>query len=422
MPSAATFALAFIGGTLTILSPCVLPVIPLLFGGAGRSFRRSTLPMLLGLAVTFTVVVSTATVTAAWLTAADVAGRWVALILLGAVGISLCSDHVATWMARPAVMLGARLHRLAGRPRGAKSAAVGAAAGLLWAPCAGPILGLVIATAAAGGVGVHTTVLFFTFALGAAAALGAVLFLGGRMLDIVRTVGPADRWIRRAAGVAVVTGVVAMALGADRTLLAQGAFAQTTGLEKALVGRLARGAPAAPAPGSPGALGARVGRVSASSVIPDALAPRDEGLMHAFPGATKWLNSAALTPASLRGKVVLVEFWTFECINCLHALPHVKALYDKYRDRGFVIVGVHTPELAAERVVSNVQQQVHDLGITFPVVIDNGYSIWNAWHNEYWPALYFIDVHGRIRYHRFGEGAYDEEDRVVQQLLYEAGQ
>ena len=143
--------------------------------------------------------------------------------------------------------------------------------------------------------------------------------------------------------------------------------------------------------------------------------------MHGFTGATKWLNGGPLTPDVLKGKVVLVEFWTFECINCLNALPYVKALYAKYKDRGFTIVGVHTPELPAERVVSNVQQQVRDLGITFPVVIDNDYKIWNAWGNEYWPALYVVDAHGRVRYHHFGEGAYDEEDRVVQKLLYEAG-
>ena len=139
-----------------------------------------------------------------------------------------------------------------------------------------------------------------------------------------------------------------------------------------------------------------------------------------FDGATKWINSAPLTPESLRGKVVLVDFWTFGCYNCLNALPHVKALEAKYRDQGLVVIGVHTPEFPREKDEQNVRDEVKRLGVVYPVVMDNDYRIWKAFGNEYWPAAYFIDASGKIRYHHFGEGEYEQQDKVVQQLLAEA--
>ena len=148
--------------------------------------------------------------------------------------------------------------------------------------------------------------------------------------------------------------------------------------------------------------------------------PELEGTLPGFPGATEWINSQPLTPAALRGKVVLVDFWTFACYNCLNALPHVKALAAKYRDQGLVVIGVHTPELARERVLDNVRREVKRLGIEYPVVVDNDYTIWNAFHNQYWPAAYYADATGKLRFYHFGEGKYDEQDRVVAKLLAEA--
>ncbi len=137
-------------------------------------------------------------------------------------------------------------------------------------------------------------------------------------------------------------------------------------------------------------------------------------------GATQWLNSRPLSVESLRGKVVLVDFWTYGCFNCMNALPHVKELAGKYRDQGLVVVGVHTPEFAYEKIQGNVESAVRKLEITFPVAIDNDYAIWNAYHNQYWPAQYLVDAQGKIRYQHFGEGAYQEMDRTVQTLLNEA--
>jgi thiol-disulfide isomerase/thioredoxin len=150
------------------------------------------------------------------------------------------------------------------------------------------------------------------------------------------------------------------------------------------------------------------------------LPPLDvEGSFPGFAGGGTWINSTALTPESLRGKVVMVDFWTFLCYNCLNALPHIEALERKYRDRGLVVVGVHTPEFPTEYDEANVRDEVKRLGVVYPVVMDNTYAIWKAFRNQYWPAAFFIDKTGKVRYHHFGEGAYEQQDRVVAQLLSE---
>jgi thiol-disulfide isomerase/thioredoxin len=147
----------------------------------------------------------------------------------------------------------------------------------------------------------------------------------------------------------------------------------------------------------------------------------DEGELPGLGRATGWLNSPPLTPASLRGKVVLIDFWTYTCINWLRTLPHVSAWAEKYKDQGLVVIGVHTPEFEFEKNVDNVRRAVQERQIDFPVAIDSNYALWRAFRNEYWPALYFVDAQGRIRHHQFGEGDYQQSERVIQQLLAEAG-
>ena len=146
-----------------------------------------------------------------------------------------------------------------------------------------------------------------------------------------------------------------------------------------------------------------------------------EGQLPSLSGAVAWLNSPPLTVEGLRGKVVLVDFWTYSCINCLRAIPYVRAWAEKYRDQGLVVIGVHSPEFAFEKNIDNVRQAVKDLKVDYPVAIDNDYAIWRAFDNEYWPAHYFIDAQGRIRHHHFGEGEYNESEKIIQQLLAEAG-
>jgi len=267
-----------------------------------------------------------------------------------------------------------------------RNLAIGAAIGLLWAPCAGPILGLVISTAALHGTSVATTALLFTFALGASTSLAIGMLAGRRVLARIYAYLPVERWVRRVAGVATLGTLFLIASGRDAQLFAGTGPVDTGRIEQQLLTHL----------------------------------HNDEGVFPGLAGATGWINTAPLTAESLKGKVILVNFWTFACYNCLNALPHIKAIEAKYRDRGLVVLGIHTPELAHERVESNVRDAVRRLGVVYPVVLDEQYAIWNAFHNEYWPSVYIIDAQGHIRYHHFGEGDYDGEDQAVDALLREA--
>jgi cytochrome c biogenesis protein CcdA/thiol-disulfide isomerase/thioredoxin len=405
--------LAYLGGILTIASPCILPVIPFVFARSGRPAIKETVPLLLGLALAFTAAALIATTTTRWLLAANEAARVGALILLAIVGAALISPIFAAWLTNP-------VSRVAGRMLGRVSAgpatvmrnvAIGAAVGILWAPCAGPILGLLFAAASASG-GSRAAGLFLTFALGATTMLGLLLAFGTRALALIRRLGAADHIVRRVLGVATLVTVVALAFGWDQALFAQGGIVNTAHAENLLIRRLAPDKEAQPVITESAEEFLR----TSNAILLD---PAD-GALPAFNGATEWINSPPLTPESLRGKVVLVDFWTFACYNCLNALPHVKALEAKYRDKGLVVIGVHTPELARERVLENVRREVKRLGITYPVVVDNDYAIWNAFHNEYWPAAYYADATGKLRFAHFGEGSYEEQDKAVAKLLEEA--
>lgn len=409
--------LAFLGGVLTILSPCILPIIPLVFARSERNFTREIAPMLAGLALAFTAAALIATATAHWLIVANVVGRDIALVLFAIVGTTLVSTRAAEWIARPATRAGAALlgSRSGTAPTTApQNVVVGMAIGLLWAPCAGPILGVLIAAAATTDAP-HAASLFLTFALGAAMSLAAVLSLGARLIARIKRAGATETAVRRVFGVATIVTVLLIFFGYDQLLFGKGGLVKTASAEEHLVSALA------PERAQPHPPGMSLDEFAAEE---DALAAavhldKADGDLPGFDGGTEWINSSALSPQSLKGKVVLVDFWTFMCYNCLNALPHVKALYAKYKDRGFVVVGVHTPELAPERVPQSVRDAVKRLGITFPVVIDNDNRIWNAFHNQYWPAAYFADATGKLRFYNFGEGRYDEQDKVVAKLLAE---
>jgi cytochrome c biogenesis protein CcdA/thiol-disulfide isomerase/thioredoxin len=409
--------LAFLGGVLTILSPCILPIIPLVFARSGRSFARETAPMLGGLAIAFTAAALIATATAHWLVVANVVGRDIALALFAIVGVTLVSTRAAEWIARPATRLGAAL--LGARTQAAsatplRNVIIGLAVGLLWAPCAGPILGILIA-AAATTAAPRAAVLFLTFALGAAMSLALVLSLGARLLARIKRAGATEIAIRRVFGVATIVTVLAIFLGYDQLLFGSGGLVKTASAEEHLVSSLT---PERVQPHPPGMSLDEFAAEEDALAAPISLDKLD-GDLPGFDGATEWINSGALSPQALRGKVVLVDFWAFMCYNCLNAMPHVRELYAKYKDRGFVVIGVHTPELGPERVPQSVRDAVKRLGIMFPVVIDNDNKIWNAYHNQYWPAAYFADATGKLRFYNFGEGRYDEQDRVVAKLLAE---
>ncbi|WP_184467372.1 cytochrome c biogenesis protein DipZ [Rhizobium esperanzae] len=412
--------IAYLGGALTILSPCILPILPFVFARAGQPFVRSTLPMLVGMAATFALVATLAAVGGSWAIRANEYGRLAAIVLLALFGASLLSPRFASTLARPIVDLGNNLMNANSGGRSAptiKSATIlGIATGLLWAPCAGPILGLVLTGAALQGANLQTTFLLIAYAAGAATSLAVALLVGGSIFAAMkRSLGFGDR-IRQALGAAVLAGVAVIALGLDTSLLARLSYASTASLEQAVLDRLH----AKPAAGA-------TSEVAGSDVmIADAKKPFRadlpvEGFAPSLDGAVEWLNSKPLTTEQLRGKVVLVDFWTYSCINCIRTIPYVRAWAEKYADQGLVVIGVHAPEFAFEKKIDNVRKAVGDFKLAYPVAIDNDYKIWRAFENSYWPAAYLIDAKGQIRYHHFGEGNYGRTEKAIQDLLREAG-
>jgi cytochrome c biogenesis protein CcdA/thiol-disulfide isomerase/thioredoxin len=437
------FVLAFLGGALTIASPCILPVLPFVFAGASQSFRRRGLPMLLGMAATFALVATLAAFGGGWAAHANSYGRSLALALLAVFGLALVWPGLAERLSAPLVALGGRLSQQADEAdgKGGVGAALllGVATGLLWAPCAGPILGIILTGAALQGATIGTTLLLLAYGLGAATSLAAALLIGGRVFAAMKRSLGLGEWARRGFGLAVLAAVAAIALGADTGVLARLSLASTTGWEEALLTRFG-GAPPNVAVGDSASVvmtpaqGAMMmgGGPNMMMMTPaasgDAPKPAQisaglpvEGRAPSLAGAVEWLNSPPLTFEGLKGKIVLVDFWTYSCINCLRALPYVRAWAEKYRDQGLVVIGVHAPEFAFEKDPANVKRAVADLGLTYPVAIDNDFAIWRAFNNRYWPAHYFIDGQGRIRHRHFGEGDYAGSEKIIQQLLAEAG-
>lgn len=400
--------LAYLGGILTIASPCILPVLPFVFARADRPFLRSGLPLLVGMALTFALFATLAAVGGGWVVAVNQYGRWLALFLMALFGVTLLFPALSERVMRPLVSAGNRLSdRVAADKQNSvgSSLLLGVATGLLWAPCAGPILGLVLTGAALQGANVGSTLLLLAYAAGAATSLALALLIGGKVFSAMKRSLGAGEWIRRGLGVAMLLGVAAIAFGLDTGVLARISTASGGGIEQRLVQAF-----------NPAS------RPAALQTTADAApALADLGEMPSLSGAVQWLNSPPLQAEALRGKVVLVDFWTYSCINCLRSLPYVKAWAEKYRDQGLVVIGVHAPEFAFERDVANVAKEAKKLGIDYPIAIDNNYRIWQAFNNQYWPAHYFIDANGRIRYQHFGEGDYAQSERVIQTLLRLAG-
>jgi cytochrome c biogenesis protein CcdA/thiol-disulfide isomerase/thioredoxin len=403
--------LAYLGGVLTIVSPCILPVLPFVFARAGRSFTRSAVPMLAGMALTFAAVATLAAVGGGWAVRANEIGRWAALALLALFGLALLLPALSNRMSRPLVALGSRLSGQAAKPGGKESIGsslvLGIATGLLWAPCAGPILGIIFTAAAIQGASLSTSLLLLAYALGAATSLALALLVGGKVFARMKgSLGASER-VRQALGALVIVGVVAIATGLDTRVLAKLSSAQTASLESGLARKLGLGGDSeskAPMVGVGGRLDLPV-----------------EGQLPSLDALGPWMNSGPLTTKQLKGKVVLIDFWTYSCINCLRSIPYVRAWHETYRDDGLVVIGVHAPEFAFERNPANVLEAVEDLQIRYPVALDNDYSVWRALKNNYWPAHYFFDAQGRQRYHHFGEGRYQESEMVIRQLLAEAG-
>jgi cytochrome c biogenesis protein CcdA/thiol-disulfide isomerase/thioredoxin len=398
--------LAFLGGMLTIVSPCILPVLPFVFARADRSFTRGALPLLAGMALTFAAVATLAAVGGAWAVRANEVGRWAALLLLALFGLALVFPALSDRASRPLVALGSRLSERGDQESIWSSLVLGFATGLLWAPCAGPILGIIFTAAAVQGASLGTTLLLLAYALGAATSLALALLVGGKFYQRMKGSLHATEWVRRGLGVLVIAGVLAIALGLDTRVLAKLSSTQTNALESGIARKLGLG-------------GAQ--QTEAKVGAGGRLELPIEGRLPSLDQLGPWINSAGFKPEQLKGKVVLIDFWTYSCINCIRSIPYVRAWHDAYADDGLVVIGIHAPEFAFERNPDNVRKAVADLSIRYPVALDNKLAVWTALKNNYWPAHYFFDAQGRQRYHHYGEGNYARSEMVIRQLLAEAG-
>ena len=393
-----TLFIAWLGGMLSLLSPCTLPVIPLLFAGAqGR--RRNLLALFSGMTLMFVLIAMLALAGGAWAVHASAVGRVLALVLMSTMALSLLSERVAQWVMRPAVWLGNRLDERSRQYGGwLASLLAGTAVGLLWAPCAGPVLGAILATAMLHGISAQAGGLLLAYGGGAASVLALLWYSGGALLATLRARMGLTLRLRQTAGIMALVAVVLIVSGAASRI--QGENGTGTRLEHRLLAWRQ-----APAP---------------QTVFTPLTAEQDRHGIPPLTGAVQWLNSAPLTPAQLKGKVVLVDFWTFDCINCQHTLPHVREWAEKYRTRGLVVIGVHTPEYPWEKDLAAVKRALAKWQIHYPVALDNQYQIWNAFGNQYWPAHYYFDTRGLLRHVQFGEGNYAQQEQVIASLLAKA--
>ncbi len=429
---------AFVAGAGTAITPCVLPVLPALLSASAAGGRRRPLGIVLGLAVTFTIAIVALAQLVKGVGLAAGAARTLAIIVLLGFGAVLLIPELAERVQVPL----SRLARFGPKTRGdgfLTGLAVGGALGFVCAPCAGPILAAVTSVSASSGATTEVVAVALAYAAGLSAVM-LLYALGGRaVLDRVRRHARGHIVERTLGAVLLITGVVMLtnldvrfeeALAKDTSLPAF-LVDPTRSLENsnAVQNRLAQLRPASrfaqrqqeaslnPMPKNQPQVGVAIPGVKTPSLPKLGQAPD-------FTDNQRWFNTPGnqpLTLQGLKGHVVLVDFWTYTCINCIRTLPFLKGLYAHYHRYGLDVVGVETPEFTFEQEASNVQQAINSEGLRYPVVQDNRYGTWNAYQNQYWPAEYLIDSSGQVRHTQFGEGDYKQDEAAVRELLYEAG-
>jgi cytochrome c biogenesis protein CcdA/thiol-disulfide isomerase/thioredoxin len=394
------YAIAFLAGVVTAISPCVYPVLPIIFAGGATGGRRRPYAIIAGLVVTFVLSL----LFVGWVL--DQLGlpqdflRKLSIAFLLLFAATLVIPRLARAVERPFL-------RLTRRPAGDLGGGflLGASLGLLFVPCGGPVLGFITTQTAslAGGKRVGLAV---AYALGAALPMLLLALGGQRAAGRMRSMNLQRPAVRAALGGVLALSALLIAFNVDKTLQTKvGDY--TPFLQKAERSCYTR---------------KQLGQRCLTAQPASSSALKDFGPAPPFTDISTWINSKPLTIASLRGRVVLVDFWTYSCINCLRTLPHLKAWDAAYRKAGLTIVGVHTPEFAFEHVPSNVRKATRELGVDYPVAIDDGYKTWDAYQNGAWPTEYLIDRRGHIREIKEGEGTYDETERTIRRLLGEPAQ
>lgn len=417
---------SFLTGCVTLFAPCIWPLLPIILSASSGSGRRRPLGIVLGIATSFSILTLTLASLIRVFPLDPDSLRFLAFGVILFFGCVLLIPAFGRWLegrvSRLSGFVGRFLH-----PSGSGFAAgflVGGALGIVWSPCAGPILATVATLAATASVNVTTVLITLAFAAGVSVPLFFFSVVSQNLLTRTRWLSPYTGRIQQAFGVLMIVAALAIFTGYDKVLQTKlldtfpryGAwltlFEGNSKVESEL-----RKLESQEKSINPSSEKQQPTRTSASLPV--------LGNAPEFAGIDTWLNTEngkALSLAELRGRVVLVDFWTYSCINCIRTLPYVTTWYERYRDQGFVVVGVHTPEFAFEQKTANVEQALRDYNITYPVAQDNAYMTWRAYQNRYWPAHYLIDAEGRIREKHFGEGEYTETEAAIRSLLMEAGE
>ncbi len=402
--------IGFLGGLITGISPCILPVLPVVFFsglGSDRDSAPAARPYLViaGLVCSFSLVTLAGSALLSALRLPQDAIRWAALVVLTLIGLGLIFPPLQHLIERPFARIPLRQ-----TGSGRSGFGLGLTLGALYVPCAGPVLAAIVVAGGTASIGVPILVLTATFAVGTAIPLLIFALAGRRVAERVAAFRRRQRAIQIAGGVAMI--VLAVALVFNLPAMLQRAVPDYTVAMQKRIGANQLRQQLHPGP---------KGQLADCTDGADQL--QRCGPAPAITGIAQWLNTPPVDLASLRGKVVLIDFWAYSCINCQRAIPHVVDWYNRYRDSGnsgFVVIGVHTPEYAFERVAGNVASGAAALNITYPIALDNDYATWNGYQNLYWPAEYLIDANGTVRHTKFGEGDYDGTEKLIRQLLVDA--
>ena len=409
-------AIGFLGGLITGISPCILPVLPVIFfagtpaGTTAPALSSRLRPYLViaGLVVSFSLVTLAGSALLSWMRLPQDTIRWVALAALVAIGLGLIFPRFEALLEKP-------FSRLPQRQFGSGKGGfgLGLTLGVLYVPCAGPVLAAIVVAGATGTIGVEIVALTLSFAVGAALPLLFFALAGRRISERVAAFRRRQRTIRLVAG--VVTILLAVALVFNLPAALQRTIPDYTAALQEQVGGGEQLREQLDLGGLVNEQNAQLSNCTNGAPELESCGPAPD-----IRNITAWLNTPGGAPIaleSLRGKVVLIDFWAYSCINCQRAAPHLVDWYDTYRDRGLEVIGVHTPEYAFEKVQANVVSGAEDLGITYPIAMDNAFSTWTNYRNRYWPAHYLIDKQGVVRHIKFGEGDYATTEKLIRQLL-----
>jgi len=410
---------AFLAGVVTILSPCILPILPIILSstiGDENTGKSRPIGVIIGfiLSFTFFTLFLSAIVSISGISADAL--RLFSVIVIGLFGFSFLIPQFQ-------LLLEKMFSKMAGfipvgqNKKGFWSGVlVGLSIGLLWTPCVGPILASVISLAITGKVTIDAFLITFAYSLGTAIPMFIIMIGGQNLLRRNQWLLNNSANIQKVFGAIMILTAIAIFTNFDRkfqTFILNTFPKYGVGLTKFEDTDLIRNK-------LQEVNGKKVEQKDMGKPMFDLLSPKGVKAPEIISGG-EWFNSDPLTLEQLKGKVVVVDFWTYSCINCQRTLPYLRQWYEKYKDKGLVVIGVHSPEFEFEKDSDNVRQAISDFGLKYPVVQDNNFSTWQAYDNHYWPAKYFIDKEGYIRYTHFGEGAYDESEKVIQGLLKEAG-